>query len=303
LTTSTDLVKWAENFSSARVGGARLLAEMQEPAVLNGGERTGWALGLHLPAHGGRRVVGHGGGDRGIDNFVAWYPEHALAIAVLCNSDDVGTLALTQAIADIYLGSETSVAPVRASSPAPPVFPLEQLEPAVGRYREAGGSSFVRVFLRDNELRASLGTGTGDSFRLTPESPVRFLIEGTPFSFEFSPAVTGPATGFQSFSDRTRTGTFDRVEPFAPSMSDLRVYAGAYRSDELGVTWNIEVRGSTLAIRRPARPETVVEPIARDTFTTIGDSMTFERDARGAVRGLALASTGVRRLTFSRVEQ
>jgi len=41
-----------------------------------------------MSEHRGATFVGHGGGDRGIDNYFAWYPQQQLAIAVVCNTDN-----------------------------------------------------------------------------------------------------------------------------------------------------------------------------------------------------------------------
>jgi hypothetical protein len=107
----------------------------------------------------------------------------------------------------------------------------------------------------------------------------------------------------RSFADSTETGLFDRLAPLTPSASDLRAYAGDYASSELGVTWTIVQRGSSLAISRLGRPDTVVEPVTKDTFTTIGDYMTFLRAEGGAVTGFRLVSSGIRDLRFERVNR
>ena len=63
----------------------------------------------------------------------------------------------------------------------------------------------------------------------------------------------------------------------------------------------IVVRGSALAITRIGNADTVVEPLATDMFTTIGDFMRFSRDTRGTITGLTLVSSGARGLRFTRV--
>ena len=304
LTTTGDLLRWEHNFVDVRVGTEALFAEMQTPGVV-GGTPTGWGLGFQMSEHRGSRVVGHGGGDRGIDNHVAWYPDQRLAIAALCNTDDIGTHELTRRIADIYLGD----APVAASSAPPTPAPAgvalssQQLEARAGLYRDVAGDTFMRTFVRDGRLRGALGTGTGESFLLTPLSEDRFTIEGTPFAFEFDATTSGPSPGFRSFAGPDQTGVFERVEAFVPTSAQLRAYAGTYRSAELNVTWTITEGASGLVIGRPARPNTLAEPLAMDTFTTIGDFMRFSRDARGAVDGFTLVATGVRGLRFDRVRR
>ena len=304
-TTTRDLLRWEHNFAEVRVGTEPLLAEMQKPAVLTGGKPTNWGLGFDIGEHRGSRFVGHGGGDRGIDNYVAWYPQQRLAIAVLCNTDGTNSGQLMQRIADLYIGAPSPEPVAASATPLAPAVVLssEQLQGKAGLYRERGAETFVRTFVHDGQLRAALGTGTGDSFSLTPVSENRFTIPGTPFAFEFGPPASGRAQGFQSFVDQTQNGTFERVEPFAPSSAQLRAYTGTYTSSELDVAWTIAERDSGLVIWRPGKADTVVEPLATDMFTTIGDFMKFSRDSRGAINGFTLVSTGARSLSFERVNR
>ena len=302
-TTTRDLLRWEHNLAQVRVGTGPLLAEMQTPAVLPGGKPTEWGLGFQIGEHRGSKFVGHGGGDRGIDNYVAWYPQQRLAIAVLCNSDEVGSYHLTQRIADVSLGgAPAEPAASAAPLPAAGALSIPQLEAKAGLYRETGGDTFVRFFVRDGQLRGALGTGTGESFQLNAVSESRFSVPGTPFAVEFEPA-SGRARGLRSFIDRTQNGVFERVEPVAPSSAQLRAYAGEYRSAELNVVWTITERDSGLVIRRPGKADTMAEPLATDMFTTIGDFMKFSRDSAGAISGLTLVSTGIRSLSFERVHR
>jgi CubicO group peptidase (beta-lactamase class C family) len=306
-TTTGDLLRWADNLADPRVGSSRLLADMQTPQFATSPDLPSWGLGFAISEHRGVTFVGHGGGDRGIDAHFAWYPKQRLAIAVLCNTDDVGSLQLTQRIADLYLGPE-SAEPAPASPPSsrpsspPAIQPSsEQLEGNAGLYREVGGQVFVRAFVRDGELRAALGTGTSESFRLVPVSETRFTMGESTFALEFTPP--GRAKSLRSFAGEKQTGTFERLEPFSPSREQLRAYAGVYRSDELNAEWTIAEHGSTLVIRRLGNAETVIEPLAADMFTTIGDFMKFTRDGRGTITGFTLVSTGARSLRFDRVNR
>jgi CubicO group peptidase (beta-lactamase class C family) len=310
-TTTGDLLRWANNLADPRVGSSRLLADMQTPQPPASPEPPQWGLGFAIGEHRGATFVGHGGGDRGIDTNFAWYPKQRLAIAVLCNTDNIGSLQLTQRIADLYLPAAPAEPAAASASLAPPLSPpssrpaiqpsSEELEGKAGLYREAGGETFVRAFVRDGELRAALGTGTFESFRLVPVSETRFTMGESTFALEFTPQ--GRAKVLRSFAGEEQTGTFERVEPFSPSPGQLRAYAGVYASDELNAEWTIAGHGATLVIRRLGNADTVIEPLATDMFTTVGDFMKFSRDARGTITGFTLVSSGVRSLRFERVNR
>jgi CubicO group peptidase (beta-lactamase class C family) len=302
-TTTSDLLRWASNLADPRVGSPRLLADMQTPAPVTSPDKTQFGLGFEVGEHRGARFTGHGGGDSGIDNYFAWYPQQRLAIAVLCNTDNTGSRQLTQRIADLYLPAPAAerAPPAAASVPAIKLS-SDELVGKAGLYREAGGDMFVRTFVRDGELRGALGTGTGDSFALVPASEARFTIPGSHFEFEFAPAGSATASTMRAFEGQTLNGTFERVEPFAPTPAQLRDYAGRYASDELNVVWTISVRDSGLVIERIGNADTPVSALAIDMFTTIGDFMRFTRDGRGAITGFTLVSNGARSLAFTQVK-
>ena len=300
-TTTGDLLRWAENLANARVGSARLLEEMQTPGAVASPDGMRFGLGFEIRAHRDARFTGHGGGDTGIDTYFAWYPEHRLAIAVLCNTDNTGSRHITQGIADLYLPAATTAPAAAEPSASAITLPGDQLESKAGLYREVGGDMFIRSFVRNGELRGALGTGTGDSFGLVPASEARFTIAGSPFTFEFSPAGSARAKTLRAYDGSTLSGTFERVEAVTPTLAQLRAYAGRYASDELDVVWTIEVHDSALVIKRIGNADTVIQPLAADMFTTIGDYMRFTRDARGSITGFTLVSGGARGLRFERV--
>jgi CubicO group peptidase (beta-lactamase class C family) len=302
-TTTRDLLQWANNLADAKVGSKELFAEMQTPTPVAKSEGIDWGLGFEISKHRGATFVGHGGGDRGIDNYFAWYPQQQLAIAVLCNTDGTGSRHLTQQIADLYIPAPPAAVSAPSAAPAQPAIMVTpaQLEEKAALYRDAGGDMFVRAFVRDGELRGALGTGTGESFPLAPLTETRFNIPGTGFFFEFQPA--GRATVLRSFADAALTGTFNRVEPLTLTAAQLRTYAGVYGSVELDAEWTLAEQGSALVIRRPGNGDTIVEPIATDVFTTIGDYMQFSRDGSGAITGFTLVSSGARGLRFERLDR
>ena len=303
-TTTRDLLRWTDNLADVRVGSESLLAEMQQRS----GPATGigsWGLGFEIGEHNGATFVGHGGGDRGIDNFLAWFPQQRLGIAVLCNADAVGSKGLMLRIADLYFQAPPQEPAAGAADEVPSAVTLsaEQLERNAGLYREVGGNTFVRTFVNEGQLRGAQGTGTGDSFALVPVSEARFLIPATSFAMEFAEAGSGRAKQLRTLDGQTQVGVFTRVEPFTPSAAQLRGYAGVYVSSELDVEWTLAADDAGLVIRRSKRADMAVQPLDVDMFTTIGDFMKFSRSPRGDITGFTLVSTGVRSLTFERVNR
>jgi CubicO group peptidase (beta-lactamase class C family) len=104
-TTVGDLLKWDENFYSAKVGGKEFLAEMQQTATLTSGKHIGYAKGLSVGTYRGLRTVRHGGSWGGYRAELLRFPEQHFSVACLCNRSDGNPSRHTNQVADIYLGS------------------------------------------------------------------------------------------------------------------------------------------------------------------------------------------------------
>src|SRR5688500_8494028 len=95
-TSTRDLLRWADNLANPKVGSVSLFNEMHKPSGVPSPEKTRWGVGFEINEHRGATFVGHGGGDTGIDNYFAWYPQQRLGIAVLCNTDGTGSMPITR---------------------------------------------------------------------------------------------------------------------------------------------------------------------------------------------------------------
>ncbi len=103
-TTVGDLLKWEANLDNPVVGDRALIARMQTPTPLTGGDTSNYGFGLAISKYRGARVVGHGGADAGYRADVERYPEHGLATVVLCNAASAVPAQLGRQVAEAYLG-------------------------------------------------------------------------------------------------------------------------------------------------------------------------------------------------------
>jgi Beta-lactamase len=123
------------------VGTPEILAAMQQPAILTNGNSTHYGFGLFISKYRGLRTVEHSGGDRGIASNVVRYPDQKLAIALICNSDAINPIVLTQKLSDLYLEDVLA-----ASSPA-----------------KEGVAAGAGVALKESDLTRRVGTYRGNS--------------------------------------------------------------------------------------------------------------------------------------------
>ena len=87
LTTPTELVRWADNYRTGRVGGSPLLKAVEDGSVatVNDPQAPRYGAGIYLLPDGS---LGHYGGWAGHVSVLSIAPDRRTAIAASCNRDD-----------------------------------------------------------------------------------------------------------------------------------------------------------------------------------------------------------------------
>jgi CubicO group peptidase (beta-lactamase class C family) len=306
-TTAGDLLRWEQNFADARIGNPALLAAMQAPTLLAGGNPSQYGFGLELGLHRGLRTVGHGGGGPGVSAYVVRYPEQQFAVALLCNRGDIaaGVGSLTQRIAEIYLVAALAPSTTSEAAPKEVALSLDQLTSRSGLYRDAVSGDLLRLLIHDGKLAGSLGAGDDPSFDLAPVNEHRFVIRGmTSIAFEFLPRTNAGQQEVHVFGAQPQTLVLRRLAEVTVSSTALRALAGSYRSPELDVTYTLVADERGLTINVQGRGDIALKAIAADTFAaSVLGVVTFLRDAHRTVTGFTADSTNVRGLRFDRVKR
>jgi CubicO group peptidase (beta-lactamase class C family) len=303
-TTVGDLLLWERNLTDVRVGDRALVAQMQTPAIATGwSESSEYGFGVEIAKHRGLRTIGHGGGDEGRRTYVVRYPDRGLAIALLCNLDDIDPVPLTKSTAELLLEGTFP----EPASQAPAIHSVslspQELQSKTGLYRNLSQESVGRVFVRDGKLMSSDSANESGGFELTAIDANRFVIVGTPVVAEF----VAPAAGRPQEIHVSGIGTKPMVlqlitAPFKPSREQLHAFEGTYTCDELHGTYTVVARDSRLAIRIPTRSDIDLEPVFDDAFSgSVVGVVKFFRDARGAAAAFTVNAPGARGLEFKRV--
>jgi CubicO group peptidase (beta-lactamase class C family) len=306
--TVGDLLRWEDNFENPLVGTREMFATMEKPVPLPGGKTSSYGLGSRQ--YRGLRVIGHNGGDYGIATNATRYPDQRFAVTVLCNIDQIsmgGTTtidpeALANSVADIYLGdvlAPPEAAPKPTLSARAVKLSDADLSDKAGLYRMVPGEQPLLFTVSNSTLMLRSYFGDDVDLVLTPINANRFLLlERIPF--EFMPAAAGRPREW-----RVGQGNDQKVaQPVTLVLpeTELRGYAGAYRSDELRTTYTLEARGSKLVVER-SRPDVTITPFSKDVF--VGDGVgvvRFSRDSRGAVNSFTVNRDNVRGVRFDRTQ-
>lgn len=138
-TTIDDLSRWIANFDTGTVGGAAVLARVEQGATLADGTTTDYAFGQQAGVQRGHRYWSHAGSWAGFRTVLIRFPQARLSIVVLANAADVPAATLGARIADVYLDAgadgEIEPRPSAPSAPAPDLRPpVRDLSIYAGRY-------------------------------------------------------------------------------------------------------------------------------------------------------------------------
>ena len=293
-TTVGDLLKWEANFETPVVGDRTLLTQMELSGRLTSGDSTGYGLGLSTGRYRGARFVEHGGADAGYRTVASRFPEHGLAVVVLCNAATANPTALARGVADIYLGG--SLAPrdsqvaLQGVSVAPAV-----LARRAGIYIQPTTLQVVELTLRDGKLFL----GRQGNASLTPIAENRFRIVGQPFELVFN---DGPERRFER---RPLGGgpvlVFEGRPAVTITPGAFAAYAGQYYSDEVQSTYRVAAYDSLLTFRTGTSEPMDARPLFADTFVGGGYTIQFIRKGREIV-GFEVTNGRMRRVRFDRIK-
>jgi CubicO group peptidase (beta-lactamase class C family) len=285
LTTVEDLIRWNQNFVNPVVGGPRFVAEMQTRARLNNGRTITYALGLERDTWRGVPVVSHGGATAGYRAFLARYPEQRLDVALLCNSGSVNPAAISNQVAEIFLGDKLQPAATQAASGVR--LPASTLQARAGLFRDVRTGVPVQVTVQDSALRVA-------GLRLVPVAENTFTAG--PSRVEFA----NEAALLRRITPDGDTTEYARVAEWNPTVADLQEYAGRYTSDEAEVTYTIALRDGRLTRVDRYGQTANLTPSYKDAFWQGGVLVTFRRDTAGRVVAMSLGLGRVRDLRFER---
>jgi CubicO group peptidase (beta-lactamase class C family) len=293
-TTVGDLLKWEANFDRPVVGDRALFDQMQTPTPLTNGDASAYGLGLSIGAYRGARLVEHNGADAGYRSYAGRFPDHGLALAVLCNAATANTTALARGVADAYLG--TALAPVAAPAQPPPAaaVPPAAVQRRAGVYIQPTTQQFVELTFRDGQL--ILGRTAGP--QLIPLAENRFRAAGQPLELVFA---NGDQAGFERrLIAGGRPLPFEWRQPAVVSAPVLAAYVGEYYSEEVDARYRVTASDSGLSLRTGTSDPREARPLFLDGFDWGGDTLQFIRTGT-QVTGFEVTSSRMRRVRFEKV--
>lgn len=302
--TVEDLARWDESFYTGALGDAELIRLVQTPGRLNDGTLLTYAFGLVVDRWRGQRRVQHGGALAGFRAQITRFPDLHFSAIVLCNYAQANPEAFANAIAEIYLGDRLERAPDRRGSTTLVAFGDPALATRMeGVYRSARTALALRVVRRDTVVLLEWG---GTEIPLSKVGPDRARGVGPaePVELRVVGAEGEAAVGVEASGLGPRTERFVRADPPIVTARAQSELAGPYRSEELGVAWEVVRTDTGLVARPPTGAALPLRPVYRDAYSAPGTGLlVFERDQRGRVRALLLSPGRSRNIRFVRTDR
>ena len=190
-------------------------------------------------------------------------------------------------MADIVLEGklEPRSAPTKRATVAVPAARLEQL---AGVYKAAASDQVFVLSVKDGKLVLD-----NYGLALEPVDPSHFTVFGTPVEFVGPTGAVPLAIKIAAAGD-----SMVRVPAVRPPAAQLAQFAGSYWSDELRVSYRVELKDSVLVLHPFKHPAQPLRPAFADAFVG-GEAGTvrFVR-TKGVVSGFRLTGGRVRSVAF-----
>ena len=291
-TTVGDLLKWEQNFAEPRVGGRAFVEAMVVSGQLNSGTATGYGLGLNTARPRGPLEIQHSGGDAGYRSYVVRFPEHDLAIAVLCNLSAMEPAVLARQVGEVVLGPGVF-------TPLPPAVAMseQELKAIEGSYWNELTDDVLQISVKDNKLMAA-----GSSDALVPIGGGRFRVGESSAQIAFPGAASDGVQELHVLSPTLGAAKFKRVVAPTLNREELVAYVGAFFSSELEATIRVVITDDGKLEARVGRGDPVpLQPLMCDAFN-ISDlgTITFTRGNNRVVTGMTISTGRVRRLALTK---
>lgn len=282
LTTTEDLLRWNSLLETKEVFGEATAALRIKRGVLNNGNEISYAAGLTNTTLNGFQEINHSGATAGYRAWLAYYPQKKLSVVLLSNDASFNSVQTGRSIARIFLGSPEQVTP----QPEPQHYislTATEMKTWVGSYFNENLSDVFQIKINSkNEL-------------VIDDHPVKAIHKDTLYLDGFwwtrsTSGITLKSPGGQN--------VFKKVPASRTLFSELQ---GEYLSQDVGVTYKIEVKNNEVWVNRMPGDRYKLEPLFEDAFR--GDSggfYKFLRDQKGKVIAFEVSLSRANRVPFKK---
>jgi CubicO group peptidase (beta-lactamase class C family) len=272
-----DAVKWINNMKTGELGGQEVLDLFLEPNVLNNGINSEYALGIRVGEYRGLRRYRHTGGHAAFGTQLSYYPDHDLGIFIVSNYSR-GWLP-SERIAELVLGGDMEQEISYEDERMALSDEMQVLLP--GMYINEDRNDMVELHVDEGKLMV------GGNTELIPVGGGVFRVNGSTNRYDIEINNEGNETVRVTATGTDGIRVFEKMDAWEPGASELRRYAGEYRSDEIDSIMRFSINDEgMLQVHHRWIGTLHFQPLARDIFQAGNGMMAeFVSDGSGNVTG------------------
>lgn len=284
LTTTSDLLKWNQNYKTGKVGGKAFLKLQLEQGCLNNGLEIAYAAGVFIRQYRDVLEISHSGSTAGYRAWLAYYPYYDVSVAFMSNDGSANVEKIGAQVAELVLGK-------KLITPIPKVITLNHnsLRHYEGRYKSVRDDRLFELEVQEGGLYLK-GYQT--------------MLPTTPYTFHWGASRMEFSKDLQRVFVFTGNGdsvTFVRKDPMPLPLNALPQYLGTYHSTEAETSYQIERSDKQLQVFQ--RPSTfyLLQSIYSDAFINPKNQLfQFQRDTTGIITGFKISTERAQGIWFEK---
>ncbi|OJJ22087.1 hypothetical protein BKI52_08595 [marine bacterium AO1-C] len=302
--TIGDLALWVTGFGTSPKKNILPFQKLLTVTPLNNGVITGYAFGVRVGKHLGKKVIQHGGAVGGFRSIVRIYPEEQLTIIMLSNFSGSNILSKSNKIAKMILGGND----VQQKKKIPKQQPGTHVSLSKTRLMKFSGFYWNptekygrKIYLKNDTLR--YWRANGDENLLVPinNNTFQMLNIGVKVLVRFEgsmdnskmivllPNESPVIFKLRKYSLRQRAYKFSN-------------YVGDYYSSELKTTYSISFKESGIFCEHIRHGKIKLKQLYKDIFRGTWPVGILEviRDNKGNIEGLKISNGRTRDVWFKK---
>lgn len=304
--TTSDLLKWLQNFSSPKKGWESSFATLLTMNPLNNGTSNAFGFGVRIEKHLGKKIIQHGGAIGGFRSILRAYPEDNLNIVVLTNFTGSNVVTKTNRIAEIIYPIEEKIATQKEIqlTKKPKKFiklATKKITEFEGTYWNTKEKYGRKIYVRNDTLRYLRLDGSESL--LVPIKKNSFLMLNVNVDVIVTFKSKNGVKQMIVYVEGELPAVFDVLKTSKKTISkELSEYAGKYYSPEIETTYTIVIEGTEIYIHHIRHGKIKLKRLYQDILEGEWpiNMVEIKRNHKGKIKGLQITNGRVRNLWFKK---
>ncbi len=295
--TVTDLAIWMQVFLDSTQSFSYISDFVTKLSSLNNGEEMQHARGMFVTPYRNHLTLNHSGRDWGMRSQFICIPDLNLGVIVYTNSEQINAVNLSYKILDLWIQESKEI-----DSPKEVYHPsTEDLANFTGHYQEVNSDLKMHILVKNDTLNAQSSYGA-DPTPLAANSNTSFSrMDNASVKYSFLSDQDSEADLLVDFGGAIFY--FQRIELAQNPNQNISEYAGTYFSEELDVTYELQVYDKELVLNYPNNQGLILKEGEKDVFgSNRRTKYSFVRENNNNVISFYAAAEGtVKDILFKKV--